>query len=96
MRKSILTKDLNHCIITGSPNVHIHHVFPGRGRRRLSEKYGFIVPLCPELHNMSDMSVHMKPNQGLDLMLKRTCQEYFERKIGTREEFIEQFNKSYL
>ena len=95
MRKSILTDDLKHCMITGSSRVHIHHVFPG-GRRKLSEKYGFIVPLCPELHNLSNHSVHMNPNKGLDLLLKQTCQEYFEAHIGTREDFISKFNRSYL
>lgn len=35
---SVLTDDLEHCIITGSGNVAIHHVFNGVNRR-LSEKW---------------------------------------------------------
>lgn len=36
---SVLTDDLEHCIITGDANVAIHHVFNG-SNRKLSEKYG--------------------------------------------------------
>ena len=96
MIKSILTADLEHCYVTGSNNVAIHHVFPGVGRRKLCEKYGFIVPLEPFLHNMSDISVHSNPNKGLDLQLKQECQRYFEVHYGSRSEFIMLFGKSYL
>lgn len=34
---SVLADDLEHCIITGSSNVAIHHVFNG-ANRKLSEK----------------------------------------------------------
>lgn len=96
MVKSILTADLEHCYVTGSSTVAIHHVFPGTGRRKLCEKYGFIVPLEPTLHNMSNISVHSNPNKGLDLQLKQECQRYFESHYGSREEFIAAFGKSYL
>lgn len=96
MIKSILTADLEHCYVTGSNNVAIHHVFPGIGRRKLCEKYGFIVPLAPALHNMSDVSVHSNPNKGLDLQLKQECQQYFEAHYDSRSEFIRLFGKSYL
>lgn len=94
--KSILTDDLEHCYITGSSHVAIHHVFPGTGRRKHCDGYGFLVPLTPELHNMSDISVHNNPNTGLDLQLKQECQRYFEKHYGTRQKFIEVFGKSYL
>lgn len=93
---SVLTDDLDSCYVTQSCPVHIHHVFPGRGRRKICEKYGFVVPLYPTLHNMGNDSVHAKPNQGLDLMLKQKCQEYFEAHYGTRQEFINIFWRSYL
>lgn len=96
MVKSILTDNLDYCYATGSSNVHIHHVFPGIGRRKLCEQYGFIVPLVPVLHNMSDISVHSNPNKGLDLQLKQKCQRYFEAHCGSRSEFIRKFGKSYL
>lgn len=96
MIKSILTDDLDHCYVTGGNHVHIHHVFPGTGRRKLCERYGFTVPLSPELHNMSDASVHANPNTGLDLRLKQECQQYFEEHYGSRMEFVKLFCRSYL
>ncbi len=94
--RSVLADDLGRCYVTGSGNVAIHHVFPGTGRRKHCEKYGFVVPLVPELHNMSDVSVHSNPNTGLDLELKQKCQRYFEEHYGTRQEFIGVFGRSYL
>lgn len=94
--RSVLTDDLQHCYVTGSCNVALHHVFPGTGRRRLCDKYGFVVPLEPALHNMSSISVHSNPNTGLDLELKQKCQSFFEEHYGSRKEFIRVFGKSYL
>ena len=90
---SVLVDDLQHCIVTGSPEVAIHHVFNGANRSR-SEAYGFIVPLRPDWHNMMPYSVHM--DQRFDESLKRKAQTYYEEHIGTREQFIAEFGKSYL
>lgn len=92
---SVFTGDLSHCIITGSPNVHLHHIFPG-SRRKQSEKYGFVVPLRYDLHEFGTYSVHEKPNDGLDLKLKQMAQEYWESHYGNRRAFIETFGKNYL
>ena len=92
-RKSVLTNDLTVCYFTQKPGVHIHHVFGGANRNH-SEEDGFIVPLCPELHNMSNKGVHF--NRELDLALKRICQKYWEDVIGTRKEFIERYGRSWL
>lgn len=91
-RKSVLTDDLEHCILTGSPEVHIHHVFGGPNRKN-SEEDGFVVPLRPDLHNMSDRGVHF--DRDLDLMFKKKCQELFEQ-TRTREEFIKRYGKSWI
>ena len=64
---SVLQDDLSTCFVTGSTNVAIHHVFPGNGRRKKCERYGFVVALEPRYHNMSNYSVHAVPNEGLDL-----------------------------
>lgn len=93
---SALTNDLKSCYVTNMSPVHVHHIFPGKGRRKLCEQYGFIVPLHPKLHNLGNDSVHAKPNQGLDLMLKQECQRYFESHYGTRKDFINIFRRSYL
>ena len=91
---SVLVDDLEHCIVTGSPEVAMHHVFNGNRYRELSDRYGFIVPLRPDWHNMTPYSVHM--NQEFDESLKRRAQEYYEAHIGSRQQFIAEFGKSYL
>ena len=92
---SVFTGDLSHCIITGSPDVHLHHIYPGT-RRKQSERYGFVVPLRYDLHEFGKDSVHENPNTGLDLQLKQKAQRYFEENIGDRDEFREIFGKSWL
>lgn len=75
-----------------------HHIFPGNtsGRRNTSDKYDLTVRLCPMHHNASNESVHSRPNQGNDLILKQMAQKYYEENIGSREDFIRDFIKSYL
>ena len=90
---SAFTDDLSHCYLTRSNVVHIHHIF-GASNRKRSEKYGFILPLHPRMHNMSNEGVHF--NKPLDLKFKRMAQEYYESHFGTREDFIKEFGKSYL
>lgn len=93
---SVLQEDLGICYVSKSTNVAIHHIFPGKGRRKLCDKYGFIVALRPDYHNMADYSVHSLPNYGLDLVLKQEAQRYFEAHYGSRSDFIREFGKSYL
>lgn len=53
-RKSILTNDLNHCIICGAKKDHLHEIFFGKNRLT-SMKYNLVIPLCfkchTEMHN---------------------------------------------
>ena len=93
MRKSILTDDLETSIISGSPAECIHHIYGGYGRRKISEKYGFIIPLTNREHNMSDQGIHF--NHELDLFWKRKCQAKFEE-THSREEFIRLVGRNYL
>lgn len=93
--KSALTEDLDHCIFCGRKREAMHHIFPG-SRRSTSDRYGYIVPLCMECHTASPESVHILPNQGKDLYLKKIAQEHFESHHGDRNVFRELFLKSYL
>ena len=91
--KSIVSIDLQ-CWVCGNPmNLHKHHVYGGPNRK-LSEKYGCFVYLCPAHHNMSNQGVHF--NHDLDLLLKKHTQRQWEMKYGDREEFIKVFGRSYL
>ena len=72
-----------------------HHIFEGTGRRKLSEKYGLKVYLCPEHHNASPESVHMQPNGTADTFLKKRGQQAFERRFPELD-FREIFGRNYL
>lgn len=74
--------------------LHLHHIYEGTGRRKMSDKYGLTVKLCPMHHNASNEGVHF--NKENDLIVKRMGQQYYEENIGSREEFIRDFIKSYL
>lgn len=91
--KSILTDDMEHCMFTGSPVVERHHVFGAYNRER-SEKYGFVAPLRPDLHpNGAMVGAYGKE---VDRELKVRCQRYYEEHIGTRQQFIDEFGRSWL
>ncbi|MGN0272397.1 MAG: phosphoenolpyruvate carboxykinase [Lachnospiraceae bacterium] len=90
---SVFTEDMDHCYFTGTAPVEIHHIFGGVNRKN-SEKYGFIVPLRPDLH---PNGVYAGQSAKLiDVKLKTMAQEYFEREYGTRDDFRRIFGKSYL
>lgn len=90
---SVFTEDMDHCYFTGCVPVERHHIFGGSNRKN-SEKYGFVIPLRPDLH---PNGVHAGKDAGMiDKRLKQMAQEYFEREYGSREEFRSIFGKSYL
>lgn len=93
MAKSIL-QSAKECYVTGDTNnLHEHHIYFGKGNRRISEKYGFKVWLRADWHNMSDYGVHFNPD--LDLHLKRMCQQKFEE-THTRAEFMALIGMNFL
>ena len=93
MRKSILTDDLEVSYLSGMPAECVHHIYGGNGRRSISEREGFIVPLTNAEHNMGKNSVHF--NRKLDRWFKQLCQSIYE-KNHTREEFIRLIGRNYL
>ena len=86
---------MEHCIETGTPRCHRHHIF-GASNRKKSEKYGFVIPIAYYLHEFAEGSIHNNPNEGLDLKWKQKAQEYYEGHYGRREDFIREFGRSYL
>lgn len=94
MPKSIL-QDEPYCFVCKIPyGLHRHHIFYGRGRRQISERYGCWVYLCPRHHNASNAGVHFNPT--FDLKLKQICQKRWEELNGSREDFIKTFGKNYM
>lgn len=90
---SVFTDDMDHCLFTGSAPVERHHIFGGSNRAKC-EKYGFVVPLRPDLHPNGVQAG--KNAKQIDLRLKTMAQEYYENHYGTREDFRKEFGKSYL
>ena len=89
-RKSIITDDVTTCFICGRPASDIHHCLHGTANRRWADKYDLVVGLCQACH----MGVHDK---GInDEILKMAAQTAFEKKCGSRIEFINIFGKNYL
>ena len=90
---SVFTDDMDHCYFTGTAPVERHQICGGANRKN-SEKYGFIVPLRPDIH---PNGVYAGQSAKLiDVKLKTMAQEYFEREYGTRDDFRRIFGKSYL
>jgi len=86
------------CWQTGrTDNLHLHHIYEGNGRRKVSDENGFWVWLTGEWHNQdSRIDVHHNPNCGLDLQLKQECQRTYENIGHSRDEFIKLIGRSYL
>lgn len=90
---SVFTDDLEHCFFTGTTPVEVHHIFGGANRKK-STRYGFCIPLRPDLH---PNGVHAGKNASeVDALLKEMAQAYYELNYGTREQFRKEFGKSYL
>ena len=91
--KSIIQQS-NGCYFCGSTGLlEEHHIFFGNPGRKISEKHGFKVRLCPECHRTGKKSPHQ--DRDTDLMLKRICQRAFEV-THSREEFIKLIGRNYL
>ena len=94
MQESIITKDMEHCIICRKPATDTHHCLFG-SKRKMADKYKLVVGLCRECHNR----VH-DPKTDRDKecqnYLKKEAQYAFEDKVGTREEFRQIVGRSYL
>lgn len=72
-----------------------HHLIPGNPGRKLSEKYGLVVPLCPKCHEF----IHSgKPTSAKTLQqLRRYGQIKCMSEQGwTEDQFREVFKKNYL
>ena len=88
MGKSIIAINEHDCFLCKRPASEMHHCIFGRFRK-LSDKYGLVVPLCRECHEI----VHR--NNDTALMLKQIAQDAFDQKYGEGE-FIKVFGVNFL
>lgn len=92
-KKSIMTEDFDSCFLCGMVASHIHHVYGGNGRRNISDREGFIVPLCVACHT-GDQGVHH--NRRKDLILKQECEQRYLDLGHSRRDFIKLIGRNYL
>lgn len=71
----------------------LHHIYKGKNRK-ISDKNGFVVHLCPNCHR-GDNGVHGKHGHLMDMYLEKTCQLVYEE-THTREEFMALIGCNYL
>lgn len=93
---SIFTDDMDTCYITGmTSGIERHHIFEGRmGFKKVSELYGFVVPLHRSVHP-NGAWVESDNWVDLDHWLKRKCQEHFLEHCGDRQQWYEIFGRYY-
>ena len=94
MSDSILQGKEKYCFACGTTrNLHKHHIYRGMNRQN-SEREGCWVWLCVWHHTASPFAVH--EDKGFDDGLKALCQQTWEQKKGTHEEFMKIFGRNYL
>lgn len=92
-KKSIITNKKT-CFMCGSHrDIEIHHIFGGYANRKLSDRYGLVVPLCHYCHNEPPNGVHH--NIENDLKLKQLGQVAFNCEYPELN-FVEIFGRNYL
>lgn len=89
-RYSVFSDDTEKCYLCDSTyKLTWHEIYAGRNRQN-SMRYGLCLRLCLNCH-----SKKQKNSQFNDYWHKRG-QLYWEKNIGSREEFIKAFRRSYL
>lgn len=80
---------LDHCCYCGdNRQITLHEIYAGKNRQN-SMKYGFVLPLCLRCHQM------IQNDATYNNMWYKEAQSYFEKHIGTRDDFIRIFRKNY-
>lgn len=87
-RFSILTNDLEHCYICKAKKQDMHEIFGGRNRK-MSMKYGLVIPLCRKCHSL------IENNETLKQKWHKVAQKEFEKHYKL-ENFMQIFRKNYL
>jgi hypothetical protein len=89
--KSVFEDDIeNVCYLCGAYGAtDPHHIFGG-SVHKACDRRGLIVHLCRKCHR----ALH-DHNVG-EQFLHELGQQYYEEHIGTREQFIQEFIRSYL
>lgn len=95
MAKSVIRSDRDdRCYFCGRYPVVVHHIYKA-ANRKISDKHGFIVHLCPNCHTLKTDSVHGKEGHLKDLHLMKACQLAYEEN-HSRAEFMALIGRNYI
>lgn len=103
--ESVITNDMEHCVICGSPTVVVHHAIGGTANRQKSDMDKLLIPLCPKHHNMDGKeSVHLNPAIAkwskivgqLAFELEMVSSGKAKSKDEAKKQFQLRYGKSYL
>lgn len=96
MGKGIVTEYQSICFFCGNQKEVEHHLLFGKGIRQLAEEDGLKVPCCNRCHNTGPVEERVHDNPMGEKLSKLLGQIFYEKEIGTREEFRKRYGKSYL
>ena len=89
-RFSILTDDLNTCYVCGAKKQDLHEVYSGKNRK-ISMKYGCVIPFCRACHNEWD--INKKMSKTIKMECQKRFMDYYNKNV---EDFIKIFGRNYL
>ena len=76
-------------------SLHLHHIFYGTAHRKISDKEGLVIWLCPRHHNMSNEGIHF--DKELDLRVKMYAQtEWLRQNNNDMNKWFKLFRRSWL
>ncbi len=77
-----------------SRNLHKHHCFHGTANRSLAEEDGLFINVCVNCHELDRKAIHN--DHDTDLYIMQQAQMMYEKKLGSREDFIKRYGKNFL
>lgn len=90
--ESIMQKD-RYCYLCGKVNAPLecHHVLNGNPNRKLSEKYGLKVWLCPGCHRNVHSNINLREHLKAEAQRKAMQENHWNF-----DQWMEIFGKNYL
>lgn len=96
-RYSIITDNLEQCVECGKKGINKHEIFYGTSNRKLSIKYGLVIPLCQAYHHNQFDSIGIHFDKELcDKWHKIGQKKAMEYYNWSEEDFIRIFGRNYL
>ena len=92
-----IIKTAKSCYFCGSErNLEKHHAMHGTANRKLAERDGLWVWVCPDCHR-GTYGVHGKHGHGKDMTLKMAAEyAWIKHNNKTEKDWIKRYGKNYL